>query len=310
MHAVKFGCLKYDYDPYPYYNPGGVNLGDYIQSLAAKQYLPRVDFYQDRDKLIDCKVEQGRLIANGWYLLDDKQHMPPPALELLLTSIHVNNVDDVSSSGGMIEYFKRYSKRHSIGCRDMGTMKFFQSHGVDAYFSSCLTTTLRRENFTHSSTRQGVVLSDVSERWKLFPLSGASYSYSASRNVRKILEMYGEESVTSVTHHCSLESPHQERFRLAKDLLKKYADAKLVITSRIHAALPCLGLGTPVIYIGKYDELRFRGLDEFFNHIWLDNDCANSIKVDEKGFVINGTKHVEYAERLREQCLDFVKNGH
>ncbi|WP_264821067.1 polysaccharide pyruvyl transferase family protein [Acinetobacter schindleri] len=36
-------------------------------------------------------------------------------------------------------------------------------------------------------------------------------------------------------------------------MLEKYSTAKLVITSRIHCALPCLAMGTPVIYINGFD---------------------------------------------------------
>jgi len=44
----------------------------------------------------------------------------------------------------------------------------------------------------------------------------------------------------------------------------KYARAKLVITIRIHAALPCLALNTPVILVNKNFNKRFPGLLQFF----------------------------------------------
>ena len=34
-----------------------------------------------------------------------------------------------------------------------------------------------------------------------------------------------------------------DRFKLANDLLRDYANAKLVITSRIHTTLPCMAFG-------------------------------------------------------------------
>ena len=55
------------------------------------------------------------------------------------------------------------------------------------------------------------------------------------------------------------------------NLLNKYARAKLVITSRIHCALPCLAMGTPVIFINGFDSFvdscRFDGIIELFNRI-------------------------------------------
>src|SRR5690606_24210023 len=41
------------------------------------------------------------------------------------------------------------------------------------------------------------------------------------------------------------------RFATAKELLKYYRDeAGLVITSRIHCAMPCAAMGIPVVYTG------------------------------------------------------------
>lgn len=40
-----------------------------------------------------------------------------------------------------------------------------------------------------------------------------------------------------------------DKMQCARDLILKYARAKMVITSRIHCALPCLGLETPVIFV-------------------------------------------------------------
>lgn len=77
---------------------------------------------------------------------------------------------------------------------------------------------------------------------------------------------YAQEAISYVTHECQLSVPHRERFELAKALLQRYANAKLVITSRIHAALPCLGLGTPVILICPYDRKRFDGIAELLNY--------------------------------------------
>lgn len=49
---MQYGILHYDYQNFGSYAPKEVNLGDYIQSLAAKQFLPRVDKTIDRDNLI------------------------------------------------------------------------------------------------------------------------------------------------------------------------------------------------------------------------------------------------------------------
>ena len=64
----------------------------------------------------------------------------------------------------------------------------------------------------------------------------------------------------------------ENKLKEAERLLKKYAQAKLVITSRIHCALPCLALGTSVIffdfgYVRKKNRNRFGGILELMHSI-------------------------------------------
>lgn len=66
-------------------------------------------------------------------------------------------------------------------------------------------------------------------------------------------------------------------FSEADSLLKKYADAKLVVTSRIHCALPCIGMETPVIYVQNKNEdeiskYRMKILIDLLNVINLNKD--------------------------------------
>jgi len=57
-----------------------------------------------------------------------------------------------------------------------------------------------------------------------------------------------------------------------RDILATYAGASMVITTRIHAALPCYGMGTPVLFVtGDEGEGRYQGLVERFARIRLDS---------------------------------------
>jgi hypothetical protein len=63
------------------------------------------------------------------------------------------------------------------------------------------------------------------------------------------------------------------KMEYARTLIKKYASAKLVVTSRIHCGLPCLGVETPVIFVTSEalngnsvrSSGRFGGLIELFH---------------------------------------------
>jgi exopolysaccharide biosynthesis predicted pyruvyltransferase EpsI len=51
------------------------------------------------------------------------------------------------------------------------------------------------------------------------------------------------------THADGTKADAVNRLRKAIQLLRTYATAKSVITTRLHCALPCLAIGTPVLFI-------------------------------------------------------------
>ena len=58
------------------------------------------------------------------------------------------------------------------------------------------------------------------------------------------------------------------KFALADKYLTLYAQARLVVTTRIHVALPCLAFGTPVILYGHvWGQTRLSGLLDLFHTI-------------------------------------------
>lgn len=63
----------------------------------------------------------------------------------------------------------------------------------------------------------------------------------------------------------------EDKFEWCRNKLKEYANCKLVITSRIHCALPCLGIETPVIFINSenMENGRVRGAGRFGGNIEL-----------------------------------------
>ncbi len=301
---MTFGLLHYDYEHYADYAPNEVNIGDYIQSLAAKQYLTVIDKTFDRDSLAKI-ADDYKLIVNGWYYLDDSRHIFNSSC--LPVSVHISNAKELSD-GPCLKSLKNIEP---IGCRDLSTLEFLESRGIRAYFSSCLTTTLDKE-YKYDGERSGVIYSDVDWLVKpdqdYFPLKRWFKRLRVRKELLKILEQYRQEPTECVTHLFPLSLTHQQRFDEAEKLLRRYAKAKLVITSRIHAALPCIALGTPVILVVKnYDSLRYQGLDVFLNHVWIRNgELDINVTLDDRGMVVNNNKHIPFAEKLKMQCEQWV----
>lgn len=110
----------------------------------------------------------------------------------------------------------------------------------------------------------------------------------------------------------------------AESLVKKYASAKLLITSRIHAGLPALGLETPVIFIanseiteenGKFNTPgRLGGLLELFRVMNLEGEVFSSedkllnivTLIGDDFKISNKSDWKKYADELAVKCEEFM----
>ena len=226
----RFGLLSY---------PGVANLGDAIQSLAARRFLPRVDVRIVRERIADAPEGDGpvRLIANGWFMHDPSQWPPHPALEPLLISMHFAATDfgrfqrwrarpvDRLLAGAGADYLRAHGP---VGARDAFTAEELSKRDIPNYLSGCLTLTLPPRNLPREDF---IVACDLP------PAQLAHLQRSTSR------------PVVTVSH---TGKPHRDPMAQeaeAEEMLSLYASAAAVVTSRVHAALPCLALGTPVLLV-------------------------------------------------------------
>lgn len=224
------------------------NVGDEIQSIAARYFLPRVDYLIDRDQLQASSPDSPdkvKLIMNAWYMHQPK-NWPPRISGLipLLVSMYVDQknpaVVKAFTSPKSIEFLKANGP---VGARDMATLEFFESIGVPAYFSGCMTLTLQRDK---SLPRQDYVLAvDV----------GPKVADEMRRRTRR--------PVIEVSVYRSPFMSNEAKFALAEYYLYLYQSAQAVVTTRLHAMLPSLAFETPVLLIkekGKYEPKRYKGL--------------------------------------------------
>ena len=294
-YCEKYGLLIYEY----YYDRKvpqnwGTNIGDYIQSLAALQYLPKncKPYLIDRDELQFYNGTKIKLIMASWNTLLKGNKYISPYIEPILISYHLSNTDKLPST--YVENMKKFSP---IGCRDIKTRDQFISYGINAYFSSCLTTTLDIDFAVDKGERNDEIIF-IDYKFGNYPKAD-EFLYS--------LKAYNFSKITYTQHHFNIKLTHIQRFQLAKKLLDKYARAKLIISTRLHGALPSLACHTPVIFVNKkYDYRRYPGLYELLNTVGINSEGKFEIRVNisDKGFVNNPKKYSEYAIKLKE----YLKN--
>lgn len=314
----KYGLLK----------STALNLGDEVQSAVLRPFLPRVDEYLDGAYLHKVKSnEKIKLVIHGCFNTYGSHWPPSPCIEPLITSLHIGeNVRDAFTSRESVEYFKQYEP---IGCRDLPTADLLRSKGVATYFSGCITFLLER--YEGPRTEETIV-SDLHEKalrlipervlkasvvlrhgegvpWEriastLSTLSPTLHALVKRSKVHLVVGRVQQELVRAGETSARTE----RRLVEARNLLSRYARAKLVVTSRLHGALPCVALGTPVILIpNSPSDSRLPGLVGYTRHYSVE-EFERAVKTVDFDSPEPNPKSVDGLRRQLTQVIkEFVK---
>ena len=103
-----------------------------------------------------------------------------------------------------------------------------------------------------------------------------------------------------------------EKFKYALGLLKAYQSAACVITSRLHAAMPCLALETPVLLVRNFErhDGRFDGLGDLVRKADSKFYLNNIDYFDVNNCTPNGNEYLRYRKQLIERCETFTGQKH
>jgi Polysaccharide pyruvyl transferase len=231
--GMKYGLLKYD---------GEGNLGDEIQSLAIKRFLPRVDAYFDRNTLSESSIiERHLLFMNGWFSRTPERCLPAPAnivpafIGFHITNSH--NAQNILLNGQRLKYLR---KQGTIGARDRGTAKMLTDAGIESFVSKCPTLTFEQRKISPLNGK--VILVDINPIY---------VPEALAKNAIRI-----KQEVSYIFSSAA-------KYQLAMELLEFYRDnARLIVTTRLHCALPCLALGIPVVFFGRSEDYRLALLQD------------------------------------------------
>ena len=315
---AKYGLLQYSYLGREGYWTNEINIGDYVQSLAARQFLPRVDAVIERDATADYQGEKVRVIMNGWWQFFKGNAVPSKQIDPLYVSIHITNPEEVTPE--TIEHFRTHEP---IGCRDHVTMRFLQGKGVDAYFSGCMTLTLGRTYAVPPKERTHTIYYVNFDKNIFVNYLKSKFTVLTSFFPQKVRHRLNEVIQTCVPdfaqcrhvyrdHSVPLAMSPEENFRLADLYLRDYAKAKLVLTSKIHCALPCAGMGVPVILMmNKPNDPRFEGIKELLNHMGVDTSGEVIqhffMPPDMPNCLLSGSPDIPaITDALSQKCQEFV----
>lgn len=235
-----------------------VNLGDPIQSYAVKCLyremgiaeediipVPRYDLSNYNGEECICVINTA---SNYEELAYDSHFMPPSdKIHAIPMSLHIHR----ELFDEELAYYKLCGR---VGCRDVSTMNYLRGLGVNAYLSGCLTATLprRSEDIAHKADK--IYFIDVpKDVMEIMPLDIKKKGIVLSNIVRF--------TNPGKSNRISEEDAFQEHIKAEEriELLKN--TAKLVVTSKLHVASPCMAMGIPVILAKNYFGDRFGFID-------------------------------------------------
>lgn len=255
---MKYGYMFYQKPLKENMKTRPVNLGDPIQSYAVKLLyremgikeddiipVPRYDMANYDGEECICVVNSA---SNYEELAYDSHFMPPSEkVHAIPMSLHLHR----ELPNDELNFYKTCG---GVGCRDISTVNYLRNLGIDAYLSGCLTATLPRRSEEIAQKADKIYFLDVpSDVMKIMPAAIKAEGITLSNILR--FNNPGNSNRISIEDAYEEHRKGEERIRLLRDT------AKLVVTSKLHVASPCMAMGIPVILAKNHFGDRFGFID-------------------------------------------------
>lgn len=231
-----------------------VNIGDNLQFMTIDYLYSRLKIDTNdvvRVRMDELKNYQGEelLLPLNWALFDpffmneNRIAISDKIIPLFLgVTIESYSHKEAYFNDYNIAYLRRYEP---IGCRDEYTVSILRKHHVRAYLNGCMTSILPKRR---QMNQDKIFFVDV-------PTDLQQYIPD---------EIKGEYEVLTQQYYFNRDTSIASILDIIKAQYYKYADeARLVVTSRLHVASPCMAMGIPVIFVKNQIDARFGWLDKY-----------------------------------------------
>lgn len=313
MKNMKYGILKWTPTMGEYQNPkyARFNIGDYLQTKVIRNLYKEV-FDIDEEEIVEIGInELKEYSANG----ADKVLLP---LHLGISYSQIErifplsgdiipvwwgitmNIDIFRENKELVKVFKYYEP---IAVRDEKTKEIMLKYGIESYVVGCITLTMNRRK---NSGRKTYFVDIPSELEKYIPQEIRQDSEYLTHEIQ--IERYPIDDV----EYKRLADKSMEYYKIYEE------NAALIVTSRLHAAVPALAMGIPVIVAIKNADDRFSWLDkyipiyqsgEYHKINWQGEQyelewVKNKLKETFFEYCNNGSKKIELLKELDHWYMD------
>lgn len=295
---MKYGVIVYTHTK---------NIGDDIQSYAASRLLPRVDYYIEREHMDVFRPKENEpvsTIMNGWFMYNKLAWPISSYINPLYISMHFLQKDSLLVEDSFLKGLggEDLIACGPVGARDVATLKMFERNQIPAYFSGCATLTL--------------------PKMKKLPGSAEEKPYVCLTDVPDEVENYYRRTYPDIDFRIIEHEPRKmpplvkegaewtDRFRTVEELLTVYQNAQAVVTTRLHCAMPCLALETPVLLIvndDMYEPDRISGLVELVRRASSSEIVKGNASFDLRDPGPNSSDYHTVREGIIRKVEDFVR---
>lgn len=246
---IKYGVID---DALPYSTSNmKINIGDFFQMDVLRRIV--CDFIGDNVvhlKMKDIRTYNGEdiILPMQWGLFYPS-YMEGDRISIS-KNIHPIFISASLSVENRNEYFNEHNIEYlnsiaPIGCRDEITRNLLRKFGIESYLLGCVTHLLPRRNDFGTT----VFFADAPiELNGLIPIELLSNAVYVTQQIN--FKNNNEDEIRKYIYE------HYEH-------IKK--DAKMVITSRLHVASPCMAWGIPVIFAKRIIDDRFAWIDKYIS---------------------------------------------
>ena len=245
------------------------NLGDNIQALAIDYIYQHVGI--SREDIVNIKRDETGAYDGDEVILPFFSEFARENIRQRMSFSEKIHVAAITSAvfyegfdvlGEIVPSCEQFFLQHQpVGCRDEKTRDYLRKRGIEAYLMGCFTICFPKR--------------------KEQPIVPKTFFIDVSDELKQYIPAQYLENSEFVTHaERILEYPmtDAENERLderAKHLLERYRnEATLVVTGRLHAALPCMAMGIPVILACNNLDFRFEWVDKYL-HPYQRDEYAN-----------------------------------
>ncbi len=289
---MKIGVLSYEHQKLALDGRDWQNIGDYIQSYAMYQILEEMNLTDRIDTVSKFELDKYDgdyilLMMNSFNNLTNQVYLQQcvyPVSEKIIPFYISYNLHS-SLTERVIELFK---ENEPIGCRDEFTLKNMRKHNIKSYLSGCVTALMPRCAKVPSDGK--ILFIDTPQSLEPYVPESIRDRIEYVSHLIPITRTTGDNILS--------EEESKKIWEYTKERLEYYKnEVSLIVTSRLHASVPCMAMGLPVIVAHDNTAGIFAWVDKFLP--LYSRDTFKDIDWN--------PKPVEY-EKEKEYVKNIIKN--